>query len=198
VRRLDEAETTLQLADEEVTALGHTTYAGGPAIFRARLRTRQGRFDDAIAEAQAGLSAATRRVCNAYDLLGYAVLAIAAVRRGDLDDAARYAKRCEAVHGRAGARRTECAGPTGPSSSSWSTAESQREVEPGVERLDRPAPARGAPMTRMTAQSAQRIPYVAPLPPPMHGLTPLGVPGGVRQVTAAYGGDREHWYPGRS
>jgi DNA-binding CsgD family transcriptional regulator/tetratricopeptide (TPR) repeat protein len=100
VRRLDEAETTLQLADEEVTALGHTTYAGGPAIFRARLRLAQGRFDDAIAEAQAGLSAGEETGLHAFDLLGCAVLAIVAVRRGDLDDAARYAKRCEAVHGR--------------------------------------------------------------------------------------------------
>jgi len=44
----------LQLADEEVTALGHTTYAGGPAIFPRPAATRQGRFDDAIAEAQPG------------------------------------------------------------------------------------------------------------------------------------------------
>jgi DNA-binding CsgD family transcriptional regulator len=99
-RQLDEAETVLQAADEEITALGHTTYTASPAIFRARLRLAQGRLDDATAEAQAGLGAAGEVGMHAYDLLGYAVLAIVAVRRGDLDDATRYAERCEAVHRR--------------------------------------------------------------------------------------------------
>jgi DNA-binding CsgD family transcriptional regulator len=97
-RQLEEAETVLQAADEEITALGHTAYAACPALFRARLRLAQGRLDDAAAEAHAGLSTADELGTHAFDLLGLAVLAIVAVRRGDIDTAARHVDQYESRH----------------------------------------------------------------------------------------------------
>jgi DNA-binding CsgD family transcriptional regulator len=98
-RQLEEAETALQAAEEEIAALGHTAYAASPAIFRARLRLVQGRLDDAAAEAHAGLSTADELGMHAFDLLGLAVLAIVAVRRGDIDTAAKHIREYESRHG---------------------------------------------------------------------------------------------------
>ncbi|MEW9529687.1 AAA family ATPase [Microbispora sp. NPDC049125] len=92
-RRFDEAETALQAAAEEITALGHTAFGACPALFRARLRLAEGRLDDAAAEAQSGLAMAGELGTDAFAIMGIAVLAIVAVRRGDIDAAATYAER---------------------------------------------------------------------------------------------------------
>ncbi|WP_158566693.1 helix-turn-helix transcriptional regulator [Actinomadura craniellae] len=92
IRQLDEAETVLRAADEEITALGHTVHAASPALFRARLRLAADRLDDAAAEARAGLALADELGTHAFALLGFAVLAVVAVRRGDLGAAARQAE----------------------------------------------------------------------------------------------------------
>ncbi|MEV0408725.1 LuxR C-terminal-related transcriptional regulator [Actinoallomurus sp. NPDC050550] len=92
MRQLEEAETVLQTADQEITALGHTTYAVGPAISRARLRLAAGRIDDAAAEAQAGLAMAEDLGMHVFDLMGIAVLALVAARHNDIDTAIRHAE----------------------------------------------------------------------------------------------------------
>ncbi|GAA4629297.1 LuxR family transcriptional regulator [Actinoallomurus vinaceus] len=92
MRRLEEAEAALESAAEEITALGHTAYAAVPAIFRAKQRIAEGRLDDAATEAQAGLAIADQLGMHAFDLVGIAVLAIVAARRGDIDTAVKYAE----------------------------------------------------------------------------------------------------------
>ncbi|WP_158566694.1 helix-turn-helix transcriptional regulator [Actinomadura craniellae] len=92
LRRLDEAEAVLRATEEEITSLGHTVHAASPALFRARLRLAADRLDDAAAEARAGLALADELGMHAYTLLGITVLAVVAVRRGDLDTAARQAE----------------------------------------------------------------------------------------------------------
>ncbi|MGI8334551.1 helix-turn-helix transcriptional regulator [Actinomadura scrupuli] len=98
LRRLDEAETVLRAADDEITTLGHTAHAANPSLFRARLRLAADRLEDAAAEAEAGLAMADDLGVRAYVLLGISVLAIVAVRRGDLDTAARHVEHYEAQH----------------------------------------------------------------------------------------------------
>jgi DNA-binding CsgD family transcriptional regulator len=103
LRRLEEAETALRTADEEIAAFGETAHAAIPAFMRARLRLVQGRLDDAAAEAEAGLAMADEMGMHGFDLLGLAVLALVAVRRGDMDTAARHVERYKSRYGR-GAR----------------------------------------------------------------------------------------------
>ncbi|GAA4558916.1 helix-turn-helix transcriptional regulator [Planotetraspora kaengkrachanensis] len=93
MRRLEEAETNIQAAEEEVRAAGHTPYAANPAFFRARLRLVAGRMEDAAAEAQTGLSLADEFGPHAFELFGHGVLAIVAVRTGDIASATRHIER---------------------------------------------------------------------------------------------------------
>jgi ATP/maltotriose-dependent transcriptional regulator MalT len=97
-RQVAEAETVLRVAEEEISDLSHTTFTAAPALLRARLRLAQARFDDAVAEAQAGLGIADKVGMHVFDLLGFAVLAIVAVHRGDLDAAATYIERYESMY----------------------------------------------------------------------------------------------------
>jgi ATP/maltotriose-dependent transcriptional regulator MalT len=94
MRRLREAENAIQVAAEEITARGTTAYAAAPAILRARLRLAEGRLDDAAAEARAGLATADELGAHLYDPFGFTVLAIVALRHGDLEAAAGYADHC--------------------------------------------------------------------------------------------------------
>jgi DNA-binding CsgD family transcriptional regulator len=103
MRMLEEADAELRRAAEEINEFGHTAYAAGPALFRSRLRLAEGRLDDAAAEAQAGVAVADQLGTHMFVLLGLAVLVIVAVRRGDIDAAAGYARRYEERY-RAGAR----------------------------------------------------------------------------------------------
>jgi ATP/maltotriose-dependent transcriptional regulator MalT len=98
MRRLAEATTALQVATEQITALGTTAYAAVPTLLRARLRLIEGRLDDAATEARAGLATAEELGAHLYDPLGTTVLAIVALRRGDLKTAAEYADRCRSHH----------------------------------------------------------------------------------------------------
>lgn len=88
--RFEEAESTLHTAAEEIAANGDTAFATGPLLFRAQLRLAEGRFDDAVAEAEAGLATADGIGAHAFSLVGIAVLAIVAVRKGDLHAAAEH------------------------------------------------------------------------------------------------------------
>jgi DNA-binding CsgD family transcriptional regulator len=95
LRRLKEAEEQLNRVTEEITEFGQAAYAATPAIYRARLRLAEGRLDDAVAEAEAGLAIADQMGTHAFVLLGIAVLIAATVRRGDLDAAAGHLQRYE-------------------------------------------------------------------------------------------------------
>jgi DNA-binding CsgD family transcriptional regulator len=94
MRRLSEATTALQVATEQITALGTTAYAAVPTLLRARLRLIGGRLDDAATEAKAALATADELGAHLYDPFGTTVLAIVALRRGGLETAADYADRC--------------------------------------------------------------------------------------------------------
>jgi DNA-binding NarL/FixJ family response regulator len=94
MRRLAEATTALEIATEQITVLGTTAYAAVPTLLRARLRLIEGRLEDAATEAGAGLATAEELGAHLYDPLGVTVLAIVAVRRGDLRAAAEYADHC--------------------------------------------------------------------------------------------------------
>jgi DNA-binding CsgD family transcriptional regulator len=94
--RFEEAEGVLYAAAKQIATLGHTAFTAGPALFRAQLRLAEGRLDDAVAEAQAGLAVAEGMGAHAFSLVGLAVLAIVAVRRGDLDAAAGHVEQFRA------------------------------------------------------------------------------------------------------
>jgi DNA-binding CsgD family transcriptional regulator len=100
--QFEEAETVMQVAAEEIETLGHTAHAASPAIFRSLLRLSTGQLDDAAAEAEAGLNIADKLGTHKFDLLGIAVLAIVALRRGDIATAAQHIERHQselATHG---------------------------------------------------------------------------------------------------
>lgn len=98
LRRFDEAEAVLRTAAEEITELGHTAHAASPALFRSWLRRAEGRIDDAVAEAEAGLALADDLGMRAFVLFAIAVLIVVSVRRGDLDAAARHVERYSHEH----------------------------------------------------------------------------------------------------
>jgi DNA-binding CsgD family transcriptional regulator/tetratricopeptide (TPR) repeat protein len=98
LRRFDEAESHFQTCTEEISALGHMAYAASPAIFRSRLRLAEGRLDDAVVEAEAGLTVADEMGMRAFVLVAITVLAIVAVRRGAVDAAAGHVKNYESQH----------------------------------------------------------------------------------------------------
>jgi DNA-binding CsgD family transcriptional regulator/tetratricopeptide (TPR) repeat protein len=98
LRQFEEAEAALHAMAERIDALGNTAQAASPAIARSLLGLVAGHFDDAVAEAQAALAMADEMGMHMYDLLALAVLAIAAVRRGDADAAAGYSERLQEQH----------------------------------------------------------------------------------------------------
>jgi ATP/maltotriose-dependent transcriptional regulator MalT len=102
MRQFAEAESSIETLAEEIEALGQTVQAAQPAFFRSCLRLAEGRLDDAVAEAQAGLTIAEELGTHGFDLAGLYVLAIVSVRRGDLESAARYIDRYQCERGDSG------------------------------------------------------------------------------------------------
>lgn len=98
LREFDEADAQIQLAVEEITELGHVAYAACPALFRARLRLAEGRLDDAVAEAEAGVALADEMGMYAFVLLGLGTLIVVNLCRGDIDTAATWAHRYTERH----------------------------------------------------------------------------------------------------
>lgn len=90
VGRLDEAEILLRTAREEVETLGHIAWAAGPAVLHARFELAGHRVVDAVAGAEAGLATADSLGTHLFTSLGMAVLGAAALRRGDLQEAAAH------------------------------------------------------------------------------------------------------------
>jgi DNA-binding CsgD family transcriptional regulator len=82
IREFGEAAAMLAVADGG--GGGHRGREAGPVILRARRDLAAGRLDDAVAEAQAVLGVSALLGSSPYAVLAESVLAIVAVRRGDL------------------------------------------------------------------------------------------------------------------
>jgi DNA-binding CsgD family transcriptional regulator/tetratricopeptide (TPR) repeat protein len=88
LRQLREAEEILHAAD---TATLHAIPAEGAlSILRARLHLAAGRLPDAATAAQAALAAAETQAAHGYAAAAHCVLALIALRRGDLAAAAHH------------------------------------------------------------------------------------------------------------
>ncbi|MEO3813238.1 AAA family ATPase [Sphaerisporangium sp. B11E5] len=90
MRQFEAADVAVRTAEEEIEALGLTVLAPQPALFRSCLRLATGRLDDALAEAQAGMTIAEELGTPGFVRAGWSMLALIAVRRGDIDAAARH------------------------------------------------------------------------------------------------------------
>jgi DNA-binding CsgD family transcriptional regulator len=87
VRHLDEAQVAVRAAADEVEALGHVAWAGGPAILSSRLDLAAGRPADATAQAEAGLEITQAHGMHLFTSVATSVLGTIALRRGDLRSA---------------------------------------------------------------------------------------------------------------
>ncbi|MEU8178698.1 AAA family ATPase [Microbispora hainanensis] len=97
VRQFDEAHAAIQAAEEEIESLGLTVLAPQPALFRSVLNLVLGRLDDAAAEAQAGRTIAEELGTQGFIRVGSSVLAVIALRRGDIDAAVEHVERCQSI-----------------------------------------------------------------------------------------------------
>ncbi|MEW9528743.1 AAA family ATPase [Microbispora sp. NPDC049125] len=97
VRRFDAADIAIQAAEEEINDLGLTVLAAQPALFRSVLNLGAGRLDDAAAEAQTGKTIAEELGTHGFIRVGLSILAVLALRRGDLDAAVRHIERFQSI-----------------------------------------------------------------------------------------------------
>jgi DNA-binding CsgD family transcriptional regulator len=88
LHRFDEAASVLRSADIE--ALDGIPSAAVPAILRARMNLARGRLRDAAAEGEAALACAGNLAAHGYTSIAHSVLAVIALRRGDLEAAAHH------------------------------------------------------------------------------------------------------------
>ena len=86
LRRFDEAATVLRAAAD--ITLDGIPAAAMPALLRARMHLARGRLGDAAAEAEAALATAAALGADGYTSVAHCVLAVIALRRGDLATAA--------------------------------------------------------------------------------------------------------------
>ncbi|NUP49469.1 MAG: hypothetical protein HOW97_19505 [Catenulispora sp.] len=102
IRRVEPAVMVLDAVDGAATAHGDRRLAASATLVRAKVQAAAGRFDTATALAAAGLREAEEVGLKSWTPLGNFVIALAAVRQGDLATALRYAQRMEedAVFGR--------------------------------------------------------------------------------------------------
>ncbi|GIH24417.1 hypothetical protein Aph01nite_27270 [Acrocarpospora phusangensis] len=97
MRQFEDSDIAIRAAEEEIKAHGLTVLAAQPALFRSVLNLAAGRLDDAAAEAQAGLAIADELGTHGFVRVGVSMLALIAMRRGDIDTAARYIERYHAI-----------------------------------------------------------------------------------------------------
>ncbi|AWS45625.1 LuxR family transcriptional regulator [Streptosporangium sp. 'caverna'] len=97
VRQFDEADIAIQAAEEEIKDLGLTVLAAQPALFRSVLNLGAGRLDDAAAEAQAGKTIAEELGTHGFIRVGLSILAVLALRRGDIDAAVGHIERFQSI-----------------------------------------------------------------------------------------------------
>ncbi|MFG1708394.1 AAA family ATPase [Nonomuraea sp. M3C6] len=98
MRQFEESDIAIQAAEEEIKDLGLTVLAAQPALFRSVLNLATGRLDDAAAEAQAGLMIADELGTHGFIRVGLSMLALIAMRRGDIDAAVQHIERYHSVH----------------------------------------------------------------------------------------------------
>ncbi|MEU4534794.1 AAA family ATPase [Streptosporangium sp. NPDC023825] len=97
MRQFDAADIAIQAAEEEIKDLGLTVLAAQPALFRSVLKLAAGRLDDAAAEAQAGRTIAEELGTHGFIRVGLSMLALVAMRRGDIDAAVRHIQRYQSI-----------------------------------------------------------------------------------------------------
>ena len=90
MRQFEAADVAVRAAEEDIEALGVTVLAAQPSLFRACLRLAAGQLDDAAAEAEAGMMIADELGTHGFVRVGLSMLALIAVRRGDIDAAAQH------------------------------------------------------------------------------------------------------------
>jgi len=90
LRRFDEARSVIRAAGDHAGPLDLSGWSATPATLRARMSLAAGRLDDAFADAQADLSVANAPGSHLHGSGAPAVLATVALRRGDLNAAARH------------------------------------------------------------------------------------------------------------
>ncbi|MFG2076200.1 helix-turn-helix transcriptional regulator [Nonomuraea maritima] len=132
MRQFEASELAVRAAEEEIQALGLTVLAAQPALFRSVLRLAAGELDDAADEAQAGMTIAEELGTHGCVRVGAAMLALVALRRGDLDAAVRHVEHYHAVHAAPGML-------FGSVWERWATAslaEAQGDPDRAVEILD--------------------------------------------------------------
>jgi DNA-binding CsgD family transcriptional regulator len=88
LRELGEAETILHAADHQV--LRHIPAQGALSLLRARIHLARGQLPDATAAGQQALATAQALGAHGYAAAAHCVLAMIALRRGDLTAAARH------------------------------------------------------------------------------------------------------------
>ena len=88
LRQLDEAGNILQAADTQ--ALHDIPAQAALSILRARIHLANGRFAAAAAEGQAALATADTQGAHGYARTAHCVLAVSALRRGDIAVAAQH------------------------------------------------------------------------------------------------------------
>ncbi|MEU7939124.1 hypothetical protein [Microbispora bryophytorum] len=97
MREFDAADIAIQAAEEEINDLGLTVLAAQPALFRSVLHLGTGRLDDAAAEAQAGSMTAEEFGTHGFIRVGLSILAVIALRQGDIDAAVRHIERFQSI-----------------------------------------------------------------------------------------------------
>jgi len=90
LRRSDAARSVMRAAHDWAGLLGQPGWSATPATLRARMSLAAGRLEDAEAEAEAELSVATALGSHLPGSGAPAILATVALRRGDLNAAARH------------------------------------------------------------------------------------------------------------
>ncbi|GIH28169.1 helix-turn-helix transcriptional regulator [Acrocarpospora phusangensis] len=98
VREFDAADIAIQAAEEEINDLGLTVLAAQPALFRSVLNLGVGRLDDAAAEAQAGKMIAEELGTHGFIRVALSILAVIALRQGDIDAAVGHIERFQSIH----------------------------------------------------------------------------------------------------
>jgi len=88
LRQLDEAENILQAADTQ--ALHDIPAQAALSILRTRIHLANGRFADAAAEGRAALATAKTQGAHGYAWTAHCVLAVSALRRGNIAAAAHH------------------------------------------------------------------------------------------------------------
>jgi DNA-binding CsgD family transcriptional regulator len=109
LRRFDEVASVLRSAD--IVALDAIPSAAVPAVLRARMHLASGRLRDAAAEGEGALASAGSLAAHGYTAIARSVLAVIALRRGDLEGAAHHvaSRSVRAAHFADGYARSETA-----------------------------------------------------------------------------------------